>query len=209
MKTRDRLEWATLIEGPAFKAFGSEGVPLDSTDSKKQTWADAFRDNLGDRRHIDRYLLGHLLSLPVSQADAEHETADLRIWSAVAEARGAEGLPVALPVATEVPAIEVRTEIELASLHGLAWLAERDSRIDLRSSAAWLMAELQPDNATNHPWAIGVFFELWCANADPEALHYAETLMHNCLVGHGVPDRFSALILLDSARWMREQAQPG
>lgn len=113
------------------------------------------------------------------------------------------------PIHSQAPdqAIELWTERELAALHALWRLAQ------LRSNHAWGQRAIgaalwhtehtQPDNATNHPWAIGVFLDVW--NADPgsdrgaSAKYYAEVLLHNCQMTHGKPDPLSALILLDAA----------
>ncbi|MEO1585156.1 MAG: hypothetical protein AAFR96_11390, partial [Planctomycetota bacterium] len=67
--------------------------------------------------------------------------------------------------------------------------------------------EIQPDNATNLPWAVHVFCVLAERDGDADASLYAETLLHNCVVGGaGRPDKLSALILLDSARRLRLEA---
>lgn len=100
-------------------------------------------------------------------------------------------------------ALEVWTETELASLHALRWLAHLRGRPEWRrralGCARWHVENLQPDNATNRPWAIHVFLELSVAESIPEAELYAQTLLHNCMVTLGHPDRLSAAILLDAA----------
>jgi len=103
-------------------------------------------------------------------------------------------------------AIEVWSEVELSSLHALGWLADRDSslRAMVRSAAAWLTQNLQPDNATNHPWAVHIFATIGIIENKPEALLYAQTLLHNCQVSLGRPDALSALILRDAASSLRE-----
>jgi len=98
-----------------------------------------------------------------------------------------------------VVTIEVWTDAELAALHALSCLAADRNRPAWRDRANaardWHMEHTQPDNATNRPWALHVF-----RLADtPESLHYAETLLHNCMAMTGTPDPLSALILLDSA----------
>jgi hypothetical protein len=122
-------------------------------------------------------------------------------------------------------AIEVWTHTELAGLHALWWHAHFRNDASLhrrvRSSAAWLLEHIQPDNATNHPWAIHVFLirslEL-AAVAPPAAAEYrlfAETLLHNSLLGPGSqstntparaaghPDRLGAWVVLDAANALR------
>lgn len=98
-----------------------------------------------------------------------------------------------------IATIEVWTDAELAALHAIWCLAAARDRPDWikRASSArdWHMEHTQPDNATNRPWALHVFRLADTA----ESLHYAETLLHNCLAMSGVPDLLSALILLDAA----------
>jgi hypothetical protein len=96
-------------------------------------------------------------------------------------------------------ALEHESERELAGLHAWAWaLRENPESSDAFESAArWVIENVQPDHATNRPWAIHVFIE---RAGDVEARMYAETLLHNCLVTTGEPDFFSACILLDAAR---------
>jgi hypothetical protein len=98
-------------------------------------------------------------------------------------------------------ALEVWTEVELSSLHAIAWMADRDPglRSLVRTTARWLVENLQPDNATNHPWAIHIFIALGMGESDSGAIPYAETLLHNCQVSQGHPDAFSSLILRDAA----------
>jgi hypothetical protein len=100
--------------------------------------------------------------------------------------------------------IEVWTEIELSALHAL-WTWRRDEPVRQRclSAAAWLLENVQPDNATQHPWAVHVFAvlgvdETFAARA--EADQYAQTLLHACMVRTGRADRFSALVLEHAAR---------
>ena len=93
--------------------------------------------------------------------------------------------------------IEVWTETELASLHALWWLARNDDglREVVRSAAIWHVERMQPDNATNHAWAVHVFLLLDVEGSDL----YAQTLLHNCMVHTGRADRLSAHLLADSA----------
>ena len=110
----------------------------------------------------------------------------------------------------ESQAIELWTERELGALHALWRLALdracprwRDRAVD---AARWHLENTQPDNATNHPWAIQVFLDLWSADPDSDeglcARLYAETLLHNCQTQSAKPDPLSALILLDAANGM-------
>ena len=98
--------------------------------------------------------------------------------------------------------IEVWTETELSALHALSHHARRGSPKEaalltqrLWNAVGWHLSHTQPDNATNHPWAVHVFL----LHGTPESHHFAETLASNCMVMHGKPDPLSAWILLDAA----------
>jgi len=107
----------------------------------------------------------------------------------------------------ESQAIELWTERELAALHALWRLSQIRVRPPWRrralAAARWHLAATQPDNATNHPWAIPVFLDLWMTDPESElglnARLYAETLLHNCQTQSAKPDPLSALILLDAS----------
>jgi hypothetical protein len=100
--------------------------------------------------------------------------------------------------------IEVWTDAELSALHALWWLARDRARHDwmerVHRVRDWHLACTQPDNATNRPWALHVFL----LGDSPEAVHYAETLLHNCQTQTGRPDVLSAWILLDAAAAIEE-----
>lgn len=100
--------------------------------------------------------------------------------------------------------IEVWTESELASLHALWWIDRRGldatARRRMLDSSRWHLDNTQPDNATNRPWAVQVFLDLAREDDNPDARLYAETLLHNATAANGVPEPFSAAILLDAAR---------
>lgn len=172
-----------------------------------------FRDDAGHRRRVDPWLLAHAFGLDARalrlDAAASSEEPWLILWACVHEAhtdtstwRDGEG-PLFRHL--HARAIEVWTEGELAGLHALWWLARRDSSLQrrARSAASWLIAELQPDNATQRPWGIHAFAEL-AAEGDIEADMYAQTLLLNATAGRDKPDRFSAAILADGARYLRE-----
>jgi len=95
--------------------------------------------------------------------------------------------------------IEVWTETELAALHALSHHARHLNQTDLnnriRRALDWHTQNTQPDNATNHPWAIKPFL----LRNTPESIHFAETLINNALVQNAHPDPLSARILLDAA----------
>jgi len=144
-------------------------------------------------------------------------THDDMLWSILAQRRppaaDADLRPVPTPHPTS-PAplfpdlrdrgpLEVWTERELAGLHALHRLAQRDKNAPLArrafNAARWHLQHTQPDNATNRPWATQVFLLLERQDNAPEARLYAETLIHNCMVTSGRPDPLSAEILRDAA----------
>ena len=108
--------------------------------------------------------------------------------------------------------IEVWTESELCGLHALWGLARDRGRQDWAERVQvvrdWHIENTQPDNATNRPWALHVFL----LAGTPECQHYAETLLHNCLVTTGEPEPLSAWILLNVAdeleRYAAAQSSP-
>lgn len=106
--------------------------------------------------------------------------------------------------------IEVWTETELSALHALARLSALRGSAELRarafSAARWHVEHVQPDNATNRPWAAHLFLQLSEAEGSADARLYAETLLHNCRVQSGRPDPLSALILLDGAEALEAHA---
>jgi hypothetical protein len=103
-------------------------------------------------------------------------------------------------------ALEVWTETDLCCLHALWWLARKHNRADwakLASDAAtWHLENVQPDNATAHPWALHLFAlrDITSPNGDGAARLHAEMMMHNCQISLGRADKLSALILMDAAR---------
>jgi len=96
--------------------------------------------------------------------------------------------------------IEVWTDADLSAMHALWWLATARKRPDWHDRLAvardWHLANTQPDNATNRPWALHVYV----LAGTPETHHYAETLLHNCMAMSARPDPLSAWILIDAAR---------
>jgi hypothetical protein len=127
-----------------------------------------------------------------------------------------------LPAQLETDAIEVYTDRLLCAMHAswaiagaIAPAHPALSRLIERAcvhSCAWLLEFLQPDNATNYPWAVHVMLE--AASGVPaadstsapipglgyEAVMYAEALLHNCQVTYGRPDLRSAWVLLHASQ---------
>ncbi|UYV13195.1 MAG: hypothetical protein NCW75_02655 [Phycisphaera sp.] len=177
--------------------------PLDGVDP------DTFADENGNRRTIDRPLLAWLLHF--TTAPTRDMGLDLVLWHALANDTSFDGAimvaegslqDAAAPSRGEV-AIEVWTERELAAIQALWTIGVQ--RIEplltrrAEGAAQWCVQELQPDNATAHPWAVNAFASL-AAQGDIEADLYAQTLMHNAQVGTGRPGRFASVVILASLR---------
>jgi len=198
VKPRDPVVWASMLRSVA----GAQAEDL------------ATRVEGGTR--VDPYLLA---SLGVADAPEQDQTQrpDERLWRLLVTDDGN-----ALDVVAEQgrlfdagawSAIEVATEAELCGLQALAHAAIGSEPVMDRclSAARWLMDEIQPDNATNRPWACGFFAWLWCERGAAEALHYVEGQLHAAMAGTGTgtAEPRSGLILLDSANWLDRIAQAG
>lgn len=198
----------------------------------------AFRDEAGHRRRVDGPFLSFCWGLEGEGADsaaaAGPDSGDVRLWRVLAQWRrpGVGSLPAGVPAEApgDGPApllaesaaggvIETSTEAQLSALHAWWWLGGGLSgepaaawRRRLERAAAWFIEHLQPDNATQHPWAAHVFAAVSLTggvrsggvtiDADDARL-YAQTLLHNAMIPRGRPDRFSAWILWDAARALR------
>lgn len=179
-------------------------------------WADRLHSSasltLGEdaERGVQEILAGRVGNLRMAQLvatclgasdsiDFTPRSLDEQLWAALAGFGELPDLPIestgALASEPEGLAIEVWTEIELASVHA-AWSLGGVWRSRAESAAAWLVEHVQPDNATNRPWAVHVFAALASQRGDQSYELYAQTLLHNCQVGSGKPDPFSAMILL-------------
>lgn len=171
-----------------------------------------FRDEFGHRRTVDGPMIRHLCDFGVPEDSSEsRRTAepDVALWWMALEDEP-DPWPLIEPGDGSLihrsadDQIEIWTETELSSLHAVWTIAAQtgDAKLVDRcfTAAAWHIEELQPDNGTNHPWAIHVFLEFWSRSGIAEARLHAETLLHNCTVQQGQPDVFSAMILLHAAR---------
>ena len=171
-----------------------------------------FVDEQGHRRRIDRPLIAWLTHGEAGPPGGAG--IDLALWHALASGQPAacEFPPTGplqdarAPSRGEV-AIEVWTERELAAIQAL-WtlgvtLQDRKALDRAEQAARWCVAELQPDNATAHPWGVNAFVAL-SAEGDFEADLYAQTLVHNAQVGRGRPGRFATLVLLASLRSLQQ-----
>lgn len=196
------------------------GTPLTAAerppDAEAAAFAAEFCDEKRHRREVDLPLLSRMLGLRPARPAACSD--DVSLWWGLIhpDARALDRLRTTTgPLLPGTPrdlfdssaawdAIEVWTEAELCALHALSHHVRADASLAPRIDSAidWLMENVQPDNATNHPWAVHVFIDRWLRLRDQNCRMYAGTLLHNAQVGLGRPDRFSAVILLDGGRWL-------
>ena len=210
------VELATWIQG-----LEALAAPVIDTDDVRR----GFVDEMGHRRAIDAPFLawcgrgGPVGARDDASADRP-ATLDVTLWEGVARARaeresaraalrercGALDLNARGPLTArdDFGSIEVWTETELGALHALWWLAmwsaEPMAAARVADAAAWHVAELQPDNGTNHPWALHVFLFLERERPGTGGRAHAEVLLQNCQVALGRPDLLSAYVLRDCAR---------
>ena len=204
-------DWANNIDVVLQAGLhGSTLAPvLGASDLERRSYAQTFADDFGHRRAVDAPLLSWVLKVE-PWTDPVQGRVDAALWAALRT--GDDPLSLidtddgAVAPGARAGGIEVWTEIELASLQALWWHARRSPEVRGRalSQARWLMAELQPDNGTNRPWALATFAELATAG-DTDAGLYADTLLHNCQVSMGRPDLLSTVILLDASASLRER----
>ncbi|HBS29133.1 MAG TPA: hypothetical protein DEB06_06705 [Phycisphaerales bacterium] len=178
-----------------------------------------FRDELGHRRSVDgpffrwrRRRAGAPACTPADHADQFPDAGvDVALWRALASDSDGRAPVVASNDGPLIPpgstrTVEVWTETELGALHALGWLAVRSARPAwlerARAAARWHLVHTQPDNATNRPWAVGVFAHLHASEKTAEARLFAETLLHNCQITMGGADLLSRHILHDAADWL-------
>ncbi len=221
-------DWLTLLRNTAHPAvprefferqaaqnYEPQGDEPDQPDPTPESlrWISSFTDDAGHRRDCDSPFLSSMLFInPISPMPptASHLSRawwgwfDYTIRDSLAIDWDADG---ALMPSLQEAGIEVWTETELGAMHALVSAAKgaRNRAVLERvfRAAAWILDNLQPDNATNHPWAIHLFviMALDPARAEPQraaADLYAQSLLHNAVVHQGRPDRFSALILWDA-----------
>ena len=222
--------WIKRLRSAALPALKGTPIGTDpgnrsrarSCQASGEAWAfiDGFRDGAGHRRALDRPMLAHVLGCDAGPAPEGLNVEAMAWWGLhdpAARARLGVDMNAAGPLFPRLrdQGIETRTEAELSCLHALLWAAlrGRDGALMKRCFAAarWLVAELQPDNATQRPWAVQAFVVMACDPSEGDAGRgaadvYAQTLLHNAAVG-GL-DVFSAVILWDSAEWL-ERSQWG
>lgn len=183
--------WSDRLRGAALSTLGSESpealADLLSTDLKQLPMAQ---------------LVGASLGVKDRAFGREPRSLDERLWQSLASPSidPPRCLLQTGPLTgrNQTGAIEVWTETELACVHA-AWSLGDHWRTAAKASAAWLLENIQPDNATNHPWAVHVFASLAVETGNFEYDLYAQSLLHNCIVGTGKPDAFSAIILLHAS----------
>lgn len=172
----------------------------------------AFRDEAGHRRPVDAPLLAWLAGVRWERGDAARGL-DVVLWDRLAcgSARGPLGLFASgdgplqglEAVRAGQVAIEVWTERELSAIQALWTLGVTAARADWRDralrAARWCVRELQPDNATQHPWGLNAFVWLG-ASGEADADLYAQTLVVNATVGSGLPGRVAGLVMLAAGR---------
>ncbi|MFG0307140.1 MAG: hypothetical protein ACF8Q5_13090 [Phycisphaerales bacterium JB040] len=208
-------------------ATGLAGTPAlsDTPPDDRLAYLNGFRDEFLNRRATDRPLLARVLGVDPGPAPGRAD-APARAWWALHDRSldPADFLP-GLDADPEGPlvhdpndssvAIEWRTLDELAALHALWDLSGERARADWRArclgAARWHLGELQPDNATNQPWAVHVFLVLAAVDPDADtragASFHAQTLLHACQVQQGRPDLVSGFVLLDAARMLEREAR--
>lgn len=199
----DRVGWAKTLRSAAERTLGSDFAPESC---RTDDWS---HDELGQSRALDRAFLRCILGPGMGKPNARDAAG--RLWLLAADSTRSD---LAFSLISTKPGrlisqpteetIETATEGELSGLHAAWRIAMRTADGGLRErcleAAAWSVENLQPDNATNRPWAAHVFVELSLASGDAGASLYAQTLVHNCQVSFGKPDRISALVLWDAAR---------
>lgn len=198
----------------------TRGVVLPIEPREIERYIREFADGNGDRRSLDGPLLvrvsGRSHSAFVRLDDDDVATALMRaagrqdVGHAMELIRPGDGTaPLPLVADEGIATLESETEKELASVHAVAALALTNAGAELRprlaSAVRWLMAEIQPDNATHRPWAVHAF--VWAAATmqgrdASDAEMYVQTLVHNAVVAastrSGAIDRFSLILLRDA-----------
>lgn len=221
MSVDERRIWCERLRRPALACLAGSPLVGEGTVSPEEArvYIGGFSDEMGHRRGVDRFILAWMLGCPLPEDPAGGITPDVALWRALVEGTdprplilAGDGIPTPLTGPPRGIVIETATEAELSALHAVWHHGVRRGDLALQaralSAARWAVANLQPDNATNHPWAAHVFVELGLLEGNREAELYAQTLLHNCMVALGRPDRFSAVILLDASRALERPGSP-
>lgn len=215
MRAGELSNWSDQLQALATASLPDAPVGSGCSIQQRQAFVADFRDEAGIRRSTDGHLISHLLGLFAgTYADSSGGGPEEQLWRAVLEPGlsldciDIHGSSELIPSARSL-GLEAWTEMELSCLHALSTIAaiRRDEAVwaRCRRAAEWHLAELQPDNATNRPWAVHAFVAI--SETHPHALMHAGTLVHNACVERGRPERRSALIMLHSAMVLRMLAQ--
>ena len=201
-------DWSDRLSSAAGD-FASEILSLRLLDeAQRADFILNYRDESGGRRAIDLLVLQWLLDL-TPELGATDNSFDSRVWRALCAKEDVLGLLSPSGPFTQTGdsiGIEVWTEVELRTLHA-AWNSAIDrgsARTTSRCLAAarWHLENIQPDNATNIPWAIHLFAAL-ADDGDASADIHAQTQLHAALTGRREPSRLTSLVLLDASEMHR------
>lgn len=220
-----------MLRGVARASLPAELAPRHVTDARAHEpiadahWIRTFADAMGNRRRVDRPLLAHLAHAKPGPTPALSDLdPEEGVWWALHDPAALNA--AAIDFTAHGPlfptlrqrGIEWWTQAELSGVHALSILAQQrnDPAIAARvdRNAMWLLDEVQPDNATQWPWAVHVFATIAiqdhrAPSVRTAARHYAQTLVHNAIVNTGSPDPFAACILWSSANWLESSIKPG
>lgn len=208
-------EWAIRLRSIATRTLAVTPIADPAaTEPARRAFMESFADELGNRARVATPFLAAAMNIqpgPDRPSAARAMDLDDRLWWAIHDpeqpiADLTHGVGPLDPTLAEI-AIESRTETELSAVHALYRLGldRREPAMIARAldAARWHVAELQPDNGTNHPWAVHVFVLLAAGSPDQgqagAALMHAQMLLHNCQVHQGRADRLSACILWDAS----------
>lgn len=170
-----------------------------------------FRDELGHRRAVDRPFLAATTAQICPTLPRAGASVDELLWHAAAGTLPVEQVDGLIGPRHDGPlygeafagTVEVFTESQLSAVHALHLLAIRHDRGDWLDEAfracRWMEDNLQPDNATNHPWGIHVFLLADARGITTAGSLYADSMLMNCQVNLGRPDSLSAYILRHAA----------
>jgi len=195
--------WALIMRSAAEPVIRQLVTGLNQ--ENPSTFSSSFHDESGNQRPVDPFLIGAVFGHAAVRTTFSGDSPDVQLWASITDGRTAveqflsgdsKGPLIRHPAGTS---IEVLTETEACALHALWTIARVRVQTDLTarclSAAQWHIAELQPDNATNSPWAIHVFAMLSILGVDSRGFMEAESRLHNCHVGRAQLDQRSAMIL--------------
>lgn len=201
---------------------GPGDAPL--TGASVPTWIALFTDAMGNRRRTDRPMLADLARVPPGPApDLARLDPEEAVWWALHDPAFLDAAAIDMTCTGPLfprlrdRGIEWWTQAELSGVHALSVVGLRTSDAGMLTRvercAMWLLDEVQPDNATQWPWAVHVFAAIAIDSSRSQpvrtaARHYAQTLVHNALVNAGQPDPFAACILWSSAAWLERASLP-